>query len=458
MGSENEAGDDRVQPTTRLEAGASRGDSAATGLPNGNGSGPTDASTPPTVAPPDLPRSGTARATPVRVRTVAGSQPAANARRETTTNGGSPASTTPTLTVMGQAEAKEILPDLARRIATRKVSFDDVFACYYDAYPISAAIETTPSPMLPRQLAARTLLDDALDAFDAVHKIEGIFWCERIESAGVLNRTPGKSSWGRREDEWDIRFSLDWKAEDKDIMPFFNRCTSLTVRTDRLPYVERVTAKRLIFEAFSSALDALDKRRERPDGLTQDELDELDGQVAEATTYYRGSATAQANTLYFLGTLWGAAALLIVYDLASGILALRGEPDLLGPMSPLLLSFGAGAAGATLSVMQRMGSKEGLVQDYEAPAATLRLFGMLRPLIGGAVGSIFHVLVLAGLLPLAVPTTSTALPYFFIGVAFLAGFSERWAKDILAKPPAGIAASDGDATAATQPNSQPKAT
>jgi hypothetical protein len=333
--------------------------------------------------------------------------------------------------VIGEAEAVKLLPDLKERIEKGKVSFDDLFACYYAANAITPSeLKVRHEPMTSRQKAYAALLGRAYAAFDSVDAIEGESWCEHIEAAAVLTRTAG--------DVWDIKSTFDWSPEDKEIYPYFNRCASLVVRASRLPAVENGTTTRLIFEAYGTALEALDQRRERGDGLlSKEEIQEIGNQVAEAQTYYESSATAQANTLYFLGTLWGTALTLVIYDVVSAIGALRSEADILGPLTPLVLTFGAGAAGAVVSVMQRMGSPDGLVKNYQAPPETIRLFGMLRPLIGGFVGTAFHVLVLAGLIPLALPDDRTATLYFLMGVAFLAGFSERWAKDLLGKAPPG---------------------
>jgi hypothetical protein len=344
------------------------------------------------------------------------------------------------LEVMGETEAAKLLPGLAKRIEAGKVDFEDLFECYYGAKPITAPeAKDVHAPMKDRQKAYLALLAPAYSAFEKHHPIEGEAWCEHIEAAAVLTREGA---------DWDIKSNFDWSSDDKEIYPYFNRCAGLVVLTSRLPPVETATATRLIFEAYGTALEALDQRRERKDGdLSKAEIQEISNQVAEAQTYYESSATAQANTLYFLGTLWGTALSLVIYDVVSAIGALRSQTDILGPLTPLVLTFGAGAAGAVVSVMQRMGSAEGLVKNYRVPPATLRLFGMLRPLIGGFVGTAFHVLVLAGLIPLTLPADRATALYFVIGVAFLAGFSERWAKDLLGKAPAGIGSTGSDEVA-----------
>ena len=62
------------------------------------------------------------------------------------------------------------------------------------------------------------------------------------------------------------------------------------------------------------------------------------------------------------------------------------------------------------------------------------LAGALRPIVGAIFGAVLHVLVTGGLLPLAMPDTAGGqgeLNMFFAGLAFLAGFSERWAQDTI---------------------------
>ena len=64
-------------------------------------------------------------------------------------------------------------------------------------------------------------IEPATDAFHAAHPIESMFFCEKVESAAALVRSPRMKAgslpgWfpAPRGDDWEIRYSLDWTAED----------------------------------------------------------------------------------------------------------------------------------------------------------------------------------------------------------------------------------------------------
>jgi hypothetical protein len=104
----------------------------------------------------------------------------------------------------------------------------------------------------------------------------------------------------------------------------------------------------------------------------------------------------------------------------------------------LLATAVAGSIGATISVMSRMTFGRfslgptilALQQDRKVPKTVLVL-GAIRPLIGGVFGILFFVLQRSELLPLKPPADRAADLYFYTAVAFIAGFSERWAQSTL---------------------------
>jgi hypothetical protein len=89
----------------------------------------------------------------------------------------------------------------------------------------------------------------------------------------------------------------------------------------------------------------------------------------------------------------------------------------------------AGAAGAIVSVLIRMsGRRGGFTTDHELGSLGVRRLGAVRPLIGAISGVIVSFLVQTSL----VPIDHDALTFpFYVVVAFLAGFSERWTKIVL---------------------------
>jgi hypothetical protein len=109
-----------------------------------------------------------------------------------------------------------------------------------------------------------------------------------------------------------------------------------------------------------------------------------------------------------------------------------------------LATAGAGMVGAVLSVLQRMTSGS-LSVSAEADRGLVWKVGLCRPLVGLTLGVVSYVLLVGGLVSLS-PPDNVSEPLFFAGIAFLAGFSERFARDMMAAPTRLLSAAQGDET------------
>jgi len=108
--------------------------------------------------------------------------------------------------------------------------------------------------------------------------------------------------------------------------------------------------------------------------------------------------------------------------------------------------FACGAVGGVVSVMARITRRSALNIDSAQGHGVTALAGAIRPLIGAIFGLALFVFVTGGLVPIDVPEDQWKANLFFASVAFLAGFSERWAQDTIvhsapafARTPAGSA-------------------
>jgi len=90
-----------------------------------------------------------------------------------------------------------------------------------------------------------------------------------------------------------------------------------------------------------------------------------------------------------------------------------------------------GAQGAALSLILRLGS---LVRDDQPPALHF-LNGLLKPFIGMSFAHLSYMVFASGLI--AKPALGNRDYYFYVAVAFVAGFSERFAKDLMKQIPGG---------------------
>jgi hypothetical protein len=152
-------------------------------------------------------------------------------------------------------------------------------------------------------------------------------------------------------------------------------------------------------------------------------------EVARVEDILDHAAQRKTQNHYAQGMLWGALALTVLCALIGGLFAWFDTPAWYGVALP------AGAAGALVSVLQRMTSGR-LQLDIHAGVKLTRAYGAVRPVIGGILGMAVFALIEGGLLAVGEVADDAPLA-FYAAVGFLAGFNERFAQDMLvgsAKP------------------------
>jgi hypothetical protein len=158
------------------------------------------------------------------------------------------------------------------------------------------------------------------------------------------------------------------------------------------------------------------------------------GQLDYARSYFERVAQRTAQLRYFRGVIGGAAGITLL-GIVLAALILWALPALgvsTGGLVPLAASLVAGAAGAVVSVMSRMSFGQMKLDATVGEKQLVRL-GAFRPLIGSIFGVAIGALIAGGILPISHPATAAPAAYFFAGVGFIAGFSERWAQDMLSE-------------------------
>lgn len=191
----------------------------------------------------------------------------------------------------------------------------------------------------------------------------------------------------------------------------------------------RKICMRMIMGVVTSLLGILDERRcgGQEVCLERHEVECLTNVIEQARGYYDRSAQRQAQIEYFIGMAAGLALLLgVLFGLGELTGARFGVDALL--YTPL-----AAGLGAFVSVLARM-TRGQLLLSYESGRTIMRLLGLIRPLLGGIFGAAVYVLLEGGLLTIEPPTDKSDL-FFYIGIAFVAGFSERFAQDMVARAP-----------------------
>jgi hypothetical protein len=154
-------------------------------------------------------------------------------------------------------------------------------------------------------------------------------------------------------------------------------------------------------------------------------------ELSRIEDYYQAAGEKRARLRYVegmlvLGTLWVVLAAL----LSAVVISLFGLLDLDDPgIRRFYACMGAGAVGAIISVLMRMsGHRGGWAADHELGSVGIRRLGSFRPLIGAVSGVVVALLSRTSLMPLDESELSFE---FYVVVAFLAGFSERWTQVVL---------------------------
>lgn len=274
---------------------------------------------------------------------------------------------------------------------------------------------------------------DALAHFERREgKLEGAYWCSKVAAGIAVTRQ------GRRR---HFHRATAWAAQpDHLVGALLNECDELGIRISE---VLRGTGQRIamgLVLCTAGNLLALAEEGSTSAEAAKREAANLD----QAQTYYRRTARRQAQLVYVGGMLLGVVALMgIVLAILAVLHAtadVRWIPHHNGAgtvtsevsLSTIYLCAISGALGANVSVASRI-DENSFAVDYELGRGTIAALGMLRPLLGAVFGIALYAALASGLLDLfKVPTADvTKQLYFFLVVAFLAGFSERWAKGVL---------------------------
>ncbi len=271
--------------------------------------------------------------------------------------------------------------------------------------------------------AATLAYDSALSTFEARHgQIVRAYWCSHIESAVAL--TARKRLGGAISPDYGFHRESDWATKNEpEVAAELHRCDELAVRADAvLTGVRQRICLELIVSCASHLLSLVDERAgARDKAKSAAALKHERAEIAKVESYYREAANGQAQLVYFGG-------IAMVMAAVAALAALWLTISWATPVAALA----AGAVGAVVSVIQRINTGT-FELDYDVGSPYAMFLGGLRPLIGGAFGMAITFAFDGGLLHLPVAASSTTHDrrLALLVLAFLAGFSERWAQDTL---------------------------
>jgi hypothetical protein len=257
------------------------------------------------------------------------------------------------------------------------------------------------------------------------------YWCAEIESAVAL--TEKKRLGGLLTPTFGFHRESDWATKNApEVASELHRCDELAVRAKAvLTGVRQRICLELVVSSAAHLLSLVDARAGIEDeGRAAEALEHERAEIAKVWAYYCEAANGQAQLIYFGGI---ATVTLVLGAIAALWLSISWAI----PVAALI----AGAVGAVVSVIQRINSGT-FELDYDVGGPYAFFLGGLRPLIGGAFGMAITFAFNGGLLhlPVAQGESTHDQRLAFLVLAFLAGFSERWAQDTLTSVLPGTAA------------------
>jgi hypothetical protein len=268
----------------------------------------------------------------------------------------------------------------------------------------------------------RTYHDTRKDFERGRGEIVNEFWCSRLPSAVCLTSMPGLKG-----PKLAFHRVSDWATEGlPEIAALLHRCDELATRaTQVLTGVRERICLQLVISSASHLLSLADGPTDAKRAAVA--LEQEKKCLDEAEAYYHEAATGQAQVVYFTGIALSMAIIAALALLGGFLVPLPGIDD-----REFYGCLGAGAVGAVVSVMQRINSGH-FDLEYDVGRAYVRFLGALRPAMGAIFGLAIYFAINGDILKLFAlpPKGTTGRLFALLVVAFLAGFSERWAQDTL---------------------------
>jgi len=149
--------------------------------------------------------------------------------------------------------------------------------------------------------------------------------------------------------------------------------------------------------------------------------------LRDLAAYVESASQTRARAGYSLGMVLGLAVVLAISLLLNWLIPFLGwlpTADAHFFFYTLIL----GGLGAVISVISRASS---LRLRYEVGYRELVTFGAFRPLVGATFGFVLCALIRSKVLNFASPPDPTEAMFYYVGAAFIAGFSERLAPGVL---------------------------
>lgn len=315
--------------------------------------------------------------------------------------------------------ARECYPELYWEVTEGYPSFPDIAEAHRIRTDpaLSPSDEIRAASQLLEHLAKRRLCDQSSDMFECV------YWCPTIYAGCAMTRNALLY-------EASSTKVAELALCQKSIMQLY-RDARRTLATRKLRQLRDVVED--LYDALTNVLEAADIIESAD--IPTEQREEVQRVALAHWEMTRDRVTGliqrQARLVYFLGVAIGGVLSISLLTLFGVVVSVDLGNHVAAPLS-LLAATIAGAMGACVSVYQRMASND-LKLDFMAPFLQKVLLGALRPWVGAVFGAVVYFGFASGLL---VPQggiggDKPATFAFFAMAGFAAGFSERFATDVL---------------------------
>ncbi len=269
-------------------------------------------------------------------------------------------------------------------------------------------------------------------------EIVDAYWCRKEASAVALTRRERWERAGvlrsRRRLDYRLHRVSDWvTTETHELADLLHDCDILAIKAAAgLERIPRAVVMQWLLLVESHLLGFIERHRDSPpapDDVARFARQER-AELRRIEDYYLRAGEKRARMRYVEGMFGIGLVLVLLAALASaGILALFGVLDLAdASVREFYASAAGGSLGALVSVLMRMSGRGSFAIDHELGRWEVVAVGAYRPIVGAVSGIVVYFLVQTTILPL--DDTARTFP-FYVVVAFLAGFSERWTRMVL---------------------------
>lgn len=218
---------------------------------------------------------------------------------------------------------------------------------------------------------------------------------------------------------------------DQQTLEFLHQCDALTINAHRLLRLpELFSFMNLVAELMSHLFASCE--RLLSEAIPLEEYNKmvkyLKGELKGIEEKLESFAERRARLEYY-GGMWRGIIYVGFMSIVIGLVMYYFKaPDQI--IVVILGCIMSGGVGAIISVMARMSSGNFPLEHEAGPSHNSRI-GVFRPLIGATMGAMLYLLIMSGLVPFEMPEDGLIQLYYFLGIAFSAGFTERWAQGML---------------------------